>query len=71
MKSVDLAIGRLALHYVEENLDEVVAALCGPARPSSTSLATRPTGVVSSCASDSIVGAIPPARRSQIRNSEN
>ena len=45
--------------------------LCGPTRPSSTSLATRPTEVVSSCASDSIVGAIPPARRSQRRNCEN
>src|SRR5258705_9273800 len=39
---VDLAAGRLALHYAEENPDEVVAALCGPTRPSSTSLATRP-----------------------------
>jgi hypothetical protein len=33
-------------------------APCGPTRPSSTSLATRPTEVVSSCASDSIVGAV-------------
>src|SRR3977135_892754 len=48
----DLAVGRLALHYAEENPDEVVAAFCGPTRPSSTSLATRPTEVVSSCASD-------------------
>ena len=39
-------------------------ALCGRTRPSSTSLATRPTEVVSSCASVSIVAAIPPARRS-------
>ncbi|WP_352529872.1 MULTISPECIES: hypothetical protein [unclassified Mesorhizobium] len=42
---VDLAVGRLALHYAEENPDEVVAALCGPTRPSSTPLATRPTEV--------------------------
>ena len=38
---------------------------------SSTSLATRPTEVVSSCTSDSIVGAISPAGRSQRRNCEN
>jgi hypothetical protein len=25
---VDLAVGRLALHYAEENPDEVVAVLC-------------------------------------------
>jgi Rhodopirellula transposase DDE domain len=34
-------------------------------------IGNRPTEVVSSCASDSIVGAIPPARRSQRRNCEN
>ena len=45
-------------------------ALCGRTRPSSTSLATRPTEAVSSCASDSIVGATLPARRSQRRNCE-
>jgi hypothetical protein len=49
---VDLAVGRLALHYAEENPDEVVAAL------------DDKTEAV-------IVGAIPPARRSQRRNCEN